>query len=258
VQDKGYFRPIQNYHLRRYVTSKVIAVSYEEFMRRDAQEYESCPFEWDCENCSKGLCLRIVGVADFPSTYGRFRIVGFVNNKDGRDHTAVVKGDVTGREDVLTRVHSACLTGDALGSMRCDCGPQLNASLVRIEEEGLGVVLYMQQEGRGIGLTNKITAYMLQDGGLDTYDANVHLGFEPDERDYELAAAMLKKLGVKSVRLMTNNPKKVEGLGRFGITVTERVPLQVPPTEFDRSYLRAKRDRFGHLLELGPEKGEEP
>ncbi len=227
-------------------------MSYEEVMQRDAQEYESCPFEWDCENCSRGLCLRIVGVADFPSTYGLFRIIGFVNNKDGKDHTAVAKGEVAGKAGVLTRIHSACLTGDALGSMRCDCGPQLHASLARIEGEGLGVLLYMQQEGRGIGLTNKIRAYMLQDRGLDTYDANVHLGFEPDERDYELAAAMLKKLDIKSVRLLTNNPEKIEGLERFGIKVEERLPLEIPPTEHSRGYLEVKKSRFGHELSLEP------
>ena len=224
--------------------------AYSEIIQRDTEEHEACPFEWDCENCSKGLCLRMVAVADFPSAYGSFKILGFTNNKDKKDHTALVKGDLNGKEDVLSRIHSSCLTGDALGSMRCDCGPQLHAALSMIEGEGSGVIVYMQQEGRGIGLTNKLRAYMLQDGGMDTYDANVHLGFEPDERDYELSAAIFSKLGVESVRLMTNNPEKVEGLIRFGMKVSERVPLEIPATEHDRGYLTTKRDRFGHKLSL--------
>ena len=224
--------------------------AYSEIIQLDTEEHEACPFEWDCENCSKGLCLRMVAVADFPSAYGSFKILGFTNNKDKKDHTALVKGDLYGKEDILSRIHSSCLTGDALGSMRCDCGPQLHAALSMIEEEGTGVIVYMQQEGRGIGLTNKLRAYMLQDGGMDTYDANVHLGFEPDERDYELSAAIFSKLGVGSVRLMTNNPEKVEGLIRFGMKVSERVPLEIPATEHDRGYLATKRDRFGHKLSL--------
>ena len=224
--------------------------AYSEIIQRDTEEHETCPFEWDCENCSKDLCLRMVAVADFPSAYGSFKILGFTNNKDKKDHTALVKGDLNGKEDVLSRIHSSCLTGDALGSMRCDCGPQLHAALSMIEGEGSGVIVYMQQEGRGIGLTNKLRAYMLQDGGMDTYDANVHLGFEPDERDYELSAAIFSKLGVESVRLMTNNPEKVEGLIRFGMKVSERVPLEIPATEHDRGYLTTKRDRFGHKLSL--------
>ena len=225
-------------------------MSYERILALDSEEYSSCPFHWECESCSKGLCLRIIGIADLPSAYGRFKIVAFENNKDKKDHIAVVKGDVVGKEDVLTRLHSACLTGDALGSMRCDCGPQLETSLYLIEREGLGLLLYMQQEGRGIGLANKIRAYMLQDGGLDTYDANVHLGFQPDERDYELSAAMIKKLGVRSVRLLTNNPEKIEGLEMYEVEVSGREPLEMEPTDFDRYYLETKRRRFGHMLSL--------
>jgi len=223
---------------------------YEMVMKQDTFEHESCPFQWDCENCSKGLCLRMVAVADFPSAFGHFKLIGFTNNKDKKDHTAVVKGDVVKKEDVLTRIHSSCLTGDAFGSMRCDCGPQLDAALMKIEEEGLGVLIYMQQEGRGIGLTNKIKAYMLQDQGLDTYDANVHLGFKPDARDYELSAAMLDKLGVKSVRLLTNNVEKVKGIEKFSIKVTEMIPLELPANIHNRKYLETKRDRFDHKLKV--------
>ena len=192
----------------------------------------------------------MMAVADFPSAFGQFKLVGFVNNKDGKDHTAVIKGNVVDREDVLTRIHSSCLTGDALGSLRCDCGPQLEAALMMIEEKGTGVLIYMQQEGRGIGLTNKIRAYQLQDKGLDTYDANVHLGFQPDERDYELSAAMIQKLGVRSVRLLTNNPEKVSGIEKFNIHVTEQVPLELPANVHNRRYLETKRDRFGHDINV--------
>ena len=192
----------------------------------------------------------MMAVADFPSVFGQFKLVGFVNNKDGKDHTAVVKGNVVDREGVLTRIHSSCLTGDALGSLRCDCGPQLEAALMMIEEKGTGVLIYMQQEGRGIGLTNKIRAYQLQDEGLDTYDANVHLGFQPDERDYELSAAMIQKLGVRSVLLLTNNPEKVSGIEKFNIHVTEQVPLELPANVHNRRYLETKRDRFGHDINV--------
>jgi len=219
-------------------------------MKQDAVEHKTCPFKWDCVNCSKGLCLRMVAVANFPSAFGHFKLIGFVNNKDKKDHTAVVKGDILEKENVLTRIHSSCLTGDAFGSMRCDCGPQLDAALKKIEEEGIGVLIYMQQEGRGIGLTNKIRAYMLQDQGMDTYDANVHLGFKPDARDYELSAAMLNKLGVKSVRLLTNNEKKVEDMEKFSIKVTEMVPLELPANIYNRRYLETKRDRFDHKIKV--------
>jgi 3,4-dihydroxy 2-butanone 4-phosphate synthase/GTP cyclohydrolase II len=218
-------------------------------MDRDTEEHNSCLFEWDCEKCDRSLCLQIVAIADFPSTHGHFKILAFTNNKDGKDHTVVVKGDVSNKESVLTRLHSSCLTGDVFGSLRCDCGNQLCNALSMIEQEGLGVVLYMQQEGRGIGLTNKIRAYMLQDSGVDTYNANVLLGFQPDERQYEIAAAMLTKLAVKSVRLLTNNPMKIRGLEKYGIQVMERVGLEVPPNEHNRAYLTAKK-RFGHFLSL--------
>ena len=223
---------------------------YSGVLEGDLEEYRSCEFNWDCENCTKHLCLTLVSSANLPSLYGDFWIIGFANNKDNKDHIAVVKGDVKSKENVLTRLHSSCLTGDALGSLRCDCGPQLHSALQLIEDEGLGVVLYMQQEGRGIGLVNKIKAYRLQDMGFDTLDANLHLGFEPDERDYEVSAAMLDKLEVRSVRLLTNNPEKVEQLRRFGVDIVERVQHEVPPQEHDRHYLETKKERFGHKLKL--------
>ncbi|WXG44419.1 MAG: GTP cyclohydrolase II [Promethearchaeati archaeon SRVP18_Atabeyarchaeia-1] len=228
----------------------MIDQSYRQILEKDTQDYKSCPLKWDCENCDKSLCLRIVALADFPTKHGHFNIIGFLNNKDKKDHLMVVKGNVAHEEDVLTRLHSSCVTGDALGSLRCDCGPQLAKSLDKMEREGRGILLYMQQEGRGIGLTNKIVTYMLQDLGADTYEANVDLGFKPDERDYELAAAMLRSLDVKSIRLLTNNPEKIVELRRYGIKISERIPLQIRPNKYNRSYLETKKARFGHLLSL--------
>jgi 3,4-dihydroxy 2-butanone 4-phosphate synthase/GTP cyclohydrolase II len=173
-----------------------------------------------------------------------------MNNKDKKDHIMVVKGNVLHGESVLTRLHSSCVTGDALGSLRCDCGPQLSLAMHKIEREGRGILLYMQQEGRGIGLTNKIITYMLQDLGADTYEANVDLGFKADERDYEVAAAMLTSLDVKSIRLLTNNPEKIAQLKRFGVEVKERIPLETRPTKYNWSYLETKKARFGHILSL--------
>jgi 3,4-dihydroxy 2-butanone 4-phosphate synthase/GTP cyclohydrolase II len=191
-----------------------------------------------------------VGIADFPSCYGNFKVLAFKNNKDHKDHVMVVKGDIAKRERVLTRLHSSCLTGDVLGSLRCDCGVQLRTALSMIEQEGLGALLYMQQEGRRIGLSNKIKAYMLQESGLDTYDANVFLGFQPDERQYEIAAAMLQKLEVASIRLLTNNPSKIQGLTKFGVHIAERLALEVPPNEYNHFYLLTKKERLNHLLSL--------
>ena len=219
-----------------------------DMMKQDTEIYNNCPLKWECERCDKQLCLRIVAVADFPTCDGHFKLIAFFNNKDRKDHIMVVKGSIVGKENVLTRLHSSCVTGDALGSLRCDCGPQLSKSLKEIDREGLGVLLYMQQEGRGIGLTNKIRAYMLEDLGEDTYEANVDLGFKPDERDYEVAAAMLKRFDIRSIRILTNNPGKIEQLERYGVKISERVPLQVRPNRYNRSYLQTKKTRFGHLL----------
>jgi 3,4-dihydroxy 2-butanone 4-phosphate synthase/GTP cyclohydrolase II len=232
-------------------SSKTMDVpSIGEILAQDIEFLRRCPASKDCSTCSEEVCVKVVSVADFPSEFGSFRIVGFVNNKDRKDHIAVVKGELGDGESVLVRVHSACLTGDSLGSRRCDCGPQLRHALRRIEAEGRGVVVYHQAEGRGIGLVNKLRAYALQDGGYDTYDANLALGFAADERDYRVPAEMLRRLGVRSVRLMTNNPEKVVELERHGLRVVERVQHELPAQEEDRAYLETKRERFGHLLEL--------
>jgi len=199
------------------------------------------------------VCVRIASIADLPTRFGHFQIAGFYNNVDDKDHVAIVKGDVVESEEVLARVHSECLTGDAIGSLRCDCRDQLTSSLEAIEKEGRGVVLYLRQEGRGIGLTNKLRAYGLQDHGLDTVDANIALGFRDDERDYSIAAHMLTSLHVRSIRLMTNNPRKVEDLTQHGVVVTERVPLVIPTNEFNRDYIATKARRSRHLIDIAPE-----
>jgi 3,4-dihydroxy 2-butanone 4-phosphate synthase / GTP cyclohydrolase II len=225
----------------------------EEIITQDMDSLRTCPKKLDCEHCPEDVCVKVVSVADFPTAYGRFRIIGFVNNRDRKDHIVIQKGDLGDGKAVLTRVHSACLTGDALGSLRCDCGPQLHRALELIEKEGRGVVLYQQEEGRGIGLVNKLRAYALQDGGYDTLDANVALGFGADERNYRVAAEMLKKIGVLSVRLLTNNPEKVEDMERNGIAVVERVQHELPAGRDDRKYLETKKERFGHFLALDHE-----
>jgi 3,4-dihydroxy 2-butanone 4-phosphate synthase/GTP cyclohydrolase II len=194
------------------------------------------------------LLVRFVAEAKLPSEYGEFIVKVFENTVDGKEHVAIVKGDVTSDEPVLVRVHSECLTGDIFGSHRCDCGPQLHAALEQIERHGRGVVLYMRQEGRGIGLANKIKAYALQEQGMDTVEANVHLGFPPDPRDYGIGAQILNELGVTRMRLMTNNPKKRVGLQSYGLEVTELVPLEVPATADSQGYLETKRDKMGHIL----------
>jgi len=192
--------------------------------------------------------------AKMPTDSGDFDIVAFDNNLDGKEHIALVKGDIKNKEDVLIRVHSECFTGDILGSKRCDCGLQLHTAMKNIEEEGEGIVLYLRQEGRGIGLINKIRAYDLQDKGLDTVEANEHLGFGADLRDYAVASQMLKALGVKSVRLMTNNFRKVDGLRSYGITVNQRKGIEVPHNEKNKKYLTTKKEKLGHKLKLETEK----
>lgn len=196
------------------------------------------------------VCVRIVGVADLPTRFGHFKIVGFWNNREAKDHVAIVHGDVVGAERVATRLHSECLTGDALGSLRCDCRDQLEAALKRIAETERGVVLYLRQEGRGIGLMNKIRAYALQDRGLDTVEANLALGFRDDERDYSIAAHMLMSLRIRSIALMTNNPNKVDQLQKLGINVAERVPHLLPPNPHNRFYLETKKNRSGHQIDF--------
>lgn len=192
--------------------------------------------------------VRMVAEAKLPSEFGDFTLKVFENTLDGKEHVAIIKGEIDPNEPILVRVHSECLTGDIFGSRRCDCGPQLHAALARIEQEGAGVVLYMRQEGRGIGLVNKIKAYALQEQGMDTVEANATLGFQPDPRDYGIGAQILSDIGVRKMRLMTNNPKKRVGLQSYGLEVVELVPLEIPANADNQKYLETKRDKMGHLL----------
>ena len=205
----------------------------------------------ECDGCgSEHICVRIASIAELPTRFGDFHIVAFYNNKDGKEHAAIVKGDVTNSEDIPVRLHSECLTGDALGSLRCDCRDQLESALTIIGKMEKGIVLYLRQEGRGIGFTNKIRAYGLQDYGMDTVEANLALGFRDDERDYAVAAHMLMSLQVKSIRLMTNNPKKINDLVRYGVKVNGRIPHIIPPNEHNEFYLRTKAEKSGHLIDF--------
>ena len=184
-----------------------------------------------------------------PTEYGgEFKAIAFANEVDSNIHIALVKGEITQEDEVLVRVHSQCLTSDVFGSKRCDCGEQLRRAMEMVDEEGKGVILYMRQEGRGIGLINKLKAYELQDKGLDTVEANIQLGFKPDLRDYGIGAQILVDIGVRKMRLMTNNPRKIVGLEGYGLKVVERVPIEVKPQEKNISYLRAKKKKLGHIL----------
>lgn len=196
------------------------------------------------------ICVKIMGVADLPSRFGDFRIVAFWNNRDAKEHAAIVRGDILAAEDVPTRLHSECLTGDIIGSLRCDCRDQLEFALRQMGSLERGVLLYLRQEGRGIGLINKVRAYSLQDRGLDTVEANLALGFRDDERDYAVAAHMLHSLTIRSIQLMTNNPRKIEQLTEHGVKVSKRLRHVIPPNPHNRFYLETKRDRSGHWIDF--------
>lgn len=205
---------------------------------QDLQNYRKC----------RDVLLDRVTSVDLPTKYGRFTACGFVDRLSGEHHVALVKGEIGDGRDVLCRVHSECLTGDTFGSLRCDCGQQLAAALTQIEQEGRGILLYMRQEGRGIGLINKLRAYELQERGMDTLEANLALGFAGDQREYHIGAQILRELGVKSMRLLTNNPDKVYQLSEFGLEIVRRVPIQMTATAHDLFYLKTKQARMGHIL----------
>ena len=205
----------------------------------------------ECDGFGPGrVCVRVVAVAELPTRFGPFRIVAFWNNRDAKEHVAMVHGEVVGGEAVPVRLHSECLTGDVMGSLRCDCRDQLVEGLGAIRRQERGVLLYLRQEGRGIGLVNKIRAYALQEQGLDTVEANLALGFRDDERDYAVAAHMLHSLDVRSVRLITNNPEKVRQLAQHRLPVVDRIPHVMPANEYNRFYLETKAQRSGHYIDL--------
>ena len=218
-------------------------------VHRQIREMLAAESDHHCEGFGKDhVCVRVVAFAELPSRFGDFHVAAFSDTHDGKEHAAIIRGFPWHAEGVPVRLHSECLTGDALGSLRCDCRDQLENSLQLIGSMDQGLLLYLRQEGRGIGLTNKIRAYELQDTGLDTVQANEALGFRDDERDYSTAAHMLHSLHVHSVRLITNNPRKIEGLQGLGVNVSGRIPLIIPPNPFNQQYLQTKAEKSGHLL----------
>jgi GTP cyclohydrolase II len=204
----------------------------------------------DCPDAPPGVCVRVVAIAELPTRFGDYQVAAFWSPSDGKEHAAFIHGDIVGRERVPVRLHSECLTGDAIGSLRCDCRDQLIESLERIGKMDSGIVLYLRQEGRGIGFANKIKAYQLQDQGLDTVQANEALGFRADERDYAIAAHMLGTLRVRSIEIMTNNPRKMQDLSEHGVTIVGRIPVIIPPNDHDRAYMQTKQTKLGHWLGL--------
>jgi len=217
--------------------------------RPDIESLMSRKGSEDHQYCDAGACVTIEAVANLPSRFGDFQIVAFLNDKDGKEHVALVHGDVCGVPEVPVRLHSECLTGDAFGSLRCDCRDQLLTAMEAVCDQPCGVILYLRQEGRGIGLVNKMRAYQLQDFGMDTVEANVALGFRDDERDYQIAAHMLNALDISSVCLLTNNPKKIDDLKRHGVDVAGRIPVMIEPNEHNKRYLETKLRKSGHMLD---------
>ncbi|MFW5968842.1 MAG: GTP cyclohydrolase II [Persicimonas sp.] len=213
-----------------------------------ATQFELSECERERLEEADGLVVEIYAEAELPTRFGKFRVVAFVNNHDFKEHVAIIRGEVDGSESVPTRLHSECVTGDVFGSLKCDCGEQLERALELVADSEQGIILYMRQEGRGIGLANKIKAYSLQDQGMDTVEANLHLGFDDDLRDYTVAAEMLHLLGVESIELITNNPRKVEGLEEEGVVIAQRRPIKVLPNPHNVRYLETKRKKSGHLL----------
>ena len=204
--------------------------------------------ESKCSDSAEIPCVEIVTEANLPTSFGNFKIVAFLNNVDKKEHVGLVKGQVKNMKNVILRIHSECLTGDVFGSLRCDCRDQLWSALEYINNQKSGVLLYMRQEGRGIGLINKIKAYVLQEQGYDTSDANIALGFKEDMRDYSLAAEMIKLLEIKSVNLLTNNPQKIEDLKKHGIKINKRVPIEIKPNKYNELYLKTKKEKLGHIF----------
>ena len=218
--------------------------------RKQIQDLLDENVKHECEGVGADkVCVRIAAIGELPSRFGDFQIVAFYNNRDYKEHAAIVRGDVLGAENVPVRVHSECLTGDAIGSLRCDCRDQLETALTRLGQMERGVLLYLRQEGRGIGLINKIRAYGLQDHGMDTVQANLALGFRDDEREYSVAAHMLFSLKIKSIQLMTNNPRKINDLTKNGVVVKGRIPVIIPPNPYNEFYLKTKAEKSGHFLD---------